>query len=352
MGDFFVVRAVRQPRRRAATSSRSSSPATAAVGRSGSRAATAVRRSSGAARSSAARSGADWREERRPVPGKPHIAHDHFIVVYAALMTVIADGRWCHHPLRRRPAAVEDVLRGAPSSSPVHVRGRELRRVQVREHDRQPPRAARRARAHRARAGRCALSRVRASSSRSGSTTPTRPARCSAPAERRAGERPDRSCLGAAHRELQRSGRSRLGGRSGDPRAHRRVHPLGRHLRRRVLVQGLRRGGGAPPRADRGAHARRRDPARCRLRHGQAPRAASGLVRGQRGRPRPGAARDRDASGSATSSSSRRHDRRSRSVAGSTSSRACSARSATSARWSGSAGDRRDGCASQPRRAC
>ena len=24
--------------------------------------------------------GADWREERRPVPGKPHIAHDHFIV--------------------------------------------------------------------------------------------------------------------------------------------------------------------------------------------------------------------------------------------------------------------------------
>ena len=87
------------------------------------------------------------------------------------------------------------------------------------------------------------------------------------------------------------------------------VHELGAHLRRRLLVQGLRGRVGAHPRADRGALARRLDPARRGVWHRQASRAVARVVRGERARSRPAAARDREGSPRRRRVASGRHDR-------------------------------------------
>ena len=68
--------------------------------------------------------------------------------------------RRCDHPVRRGSAAVEGVLREGLRGARA-LRGRELGRVPVREHDHQPARDARGARADRAQDASAALTRAR-----------------------------------------------------------------------------------------------------------------------------------------------------------------------------------------------
>jgi predicted acetyltransferase len=77
MGDFFVVRAVRRRGvgRRVVTELLERYPGRWEIGfQGGNPGAPEFWR-----RIAADAVGTDWQEERRPVPGKPHIPHDHFI---------------------------------------------------------------------------------------------------------------------------------------------------------------------------------------------------------------------------------------------------------------------------------